>query len=126
MGLFNGFLSHPTEVSLKQVSLEYGLILVEGEFIEKGYKVGKDKFIFTNRRLMIITQTKGEKQEYTTIPYSSIRKFSKECKGLSDTDGELKIWIKEETVPIRKEFRNCNGVNEIYQILSKYTLAAVA
>lgn len=126
MGLFNGFLNHPTEVSLKQVSLEYGLILIDGEFVEKGYKVGKEKIILTNKRLMIISQARGDKQEFTTIPYNSIRKFSKECKGISDTDGELKIWLKEEAVPIKKEFKNCNGVNEIYQILSKYTLLAVA
>lgn len=122
MGLFNGFLSHPTEVSMKQISLEYGLILVDGEYVEKAYKVGKDKFILTNKRLMLITQLKGEKQEYVTIPYSSIKKFSKECKGMLDLDAELRIWLKDETVPIKKEFKNCNGVNEIYQILSRYTL----
>lgn len=122
MGLFNGFLSHPTEVSLKQISLEYGLILVEGEFVEKAYKVAADKFILTNKRLILICQTKNSRIEYTTVPYSSIRKFSKESKGLLDEDADLKIWLKDETVPIRKEFKSCSGINEIYQILSKYTL----
>lgn len=122
MGLFNGFLSHPTEVSLKQISLEYGLILVEGEFVEKAYKLASDKFILTNKRLILICQTKNSRVEYTTVPYSSIRKFSKESKSLLDEDADLKIWLKGETVPIRKEFKSCSGINEIYQILSKYTL----
>lgn len=122
MGLFNGFLSHPTEVSLKQISLEYGLILVEGEFVEKAYKLAADKFILTNKRLILICQTRNSRVELTTVPYSSIRKFSKESKGLLDEDADLKIWLKDETVPIRKEFKSCSGINEIYQILSKYTL----
>ena len=122
MGLFNGFLSHPSEVSLKQVSLEYGLILVGGEFVEKAYKIGRDKFILTNRRLMLILTGKSGKLEHVTIPYSSIRKFSKESKDMLDADAELKIWLIDESVPIRKEFKDCTGINEVYQILSKYTL----
>ena len=122
MGLFNGYLSHPTEVSLKQISLEYGLILIEGEFIEKGYKLGKDKIILTNKRLILICQAKNSRLEYVTIPYFTIRKFSKESKDLLDTDAELKIWLNDEPVPIRKEFKNSTGINEIYQLLSKYTL----
>lgn len=126
MGLFNGYLNHPTEVSLKQISMEYGLVLVEGEFVEKAYKVGKDKFILTSRRLIMICQTKGGHQEFITVPYASIRKFSKDCKEFSDPNGELKIWLKDEMNPIRKDFRNTPGVNDVYQILSKYTLQFAA
>jgi hypothetical protein len=120
MGLFNGFLTHPSEVSLKQISLEYGLVLVEGEFVEKAYKVNRDKFILTNKRLLLITESKNSRMEYVTIPYCSIRKFSKESKAMLDTDATLKIWLKDEEQPIKKEFKNCDGVNQIYQILSKY------
>lgn len=122
MGFFNGFLSHPTEVSLKQASLEYGLILVEGEFVEKAFKVAHDKFILTNKRLILICHTKNLKIEYLTIPYSSIRKFSKVSKSISDEDADLNIWLKDEMQPIRKEFKSCSGINDVYQILSKYTL----
>lgn len=122
MGLFNGFLSHPAEVSLKQISLEYGSILIEDEYVEKAYKVSKDKFILTNKRVLIITHGKGNRLEYMTIPYSSIRKFSKEGMDSMDTDAELKIWLKDEALPIKKEFMDCDGLNEIYQILSKYIL----
>ena len=119
--MFNAVLNLPSEVSMKQITFEYGLILIEGEFVEKAYKVGDDKFILTNKRLLLINvlSRKG-KFEYITIPYCSIRKFSKESKGILDADAELKIWLKEEPAPLKKEFKNCNGVNEIYQILSKY------
>jgi hypothetical protein len=120
MGVFNSFLSHPSEVSLKQISMEYGIILVDGEYVEKAYKVGKDKFILTNKRLMLIMQARSNKLEYLTIPYCSIHKFAKESKGMLDSDAELKIWLKGESLPIRKEFKSSEGVNEIYQILSKY------
>ncbi|MEJ6979057.1 PH domain-containing protein [Pedobacter sp. P351] len=122
MGLFNGFLSHPAEVSLKQISLEYGFILIDDEYVEKAYKVNRDKFILTNKRLLLITYGKGNKLEYMTIPYSSIRKFSKEGMDAMDKDSELRIWLKDEALPIKKEFKDCEGVNEIYQILSRYTL----
>jgi hypothetical protein len=123
MGLFNGFLSHPSEVSLKQISLEYGLILVEGEFIEKAYRVNKDRFILTNKRLLLISEVKGSKMEYLTIPYCSIRRFAKESKSMMDDDAILKIWLTGEDTPIKKEFKNYEGVNQIYHILSKYTCA---
>ncbi len=122
MGIFNGFLSHPAEVSLKQISLEYGFILVDDEYVEKAYKVNRDKFILTNKRLLLIVPCKNTRLEYVSIPYSSIRKFSKEGTDSMDKDAELKIWLKDETLPIKKEFKDCDGVNEIYQILSKYVL----
>jgi hypothetical protein len=120
MGLFNGFLSQPAEVSLKQISLEFGLILVEGEFVEKAYKVERDKLILTNKRLLIISETRNSQLEYMTIPYCNIRKFSKESKRMMKDDAELKIWLKEEPLPIKRTFKNGEGVNEIYLILSKH------
>ena len=122
MGIFNGFLSHPAEVSLKHVSLEYGLILVDDEYVEKAYKVNRDKFILTNKRLLLIVPCKSDRMEYMSIPYASIRKFSKEGTDIMDKDAKLKIWLKDEALPIIKEFKNCDGINEIYQILSRYVL----
>jgi hypothetical protein len=69
---------------------------------------------------MLILQARSSKLEYLTIPYCSIHKFSKESKGMLDADAELKIWLKGESVPIKKEFKSSEGVNEIYQLLSKY------
>jgi hypothetical protein len=64
----------------------------------------------------------GSKVEYQTIPYSSIKKFSKESAGLLDLDAELKIWITGETTPLQKEFRKGDSINDVYRILSQYVL----
>lgn len=81
-------------------------------------------FIFTNKRLILVEkQLVGTKVEYMSIPYSNIIKFSKESAGIMDLDAELKIWIKDEINPIKKQFaKGGNNINEVYQILSRHTL----
>ena len=50
-------------------------------------------------------------------------KFSKESAGILDLDAELKIWIKDETAPIVKQFgKGGNNINEVYKILSTHIL----
>jgi hypothetical protein len=37
-------------------------------------------------------------------------------------DAELKLWIGSETEPLVKEFKAGDNINEVYRIISKYTL----
>ena len=124
MGLFNAILGNASEVTIENVSKEFEPILVEGEIIEKAFKLVKDMFIFTNKRLILVEkQLVGTKVDYMSIPYSSIQKFSKESAGILDLDAELKIWLRSETTPIVKQFgKGGNNINEVYQILSKHIL----
>ena len=124
MGLFNAILGNASEVNTENLSKEFEPLLVEGERIEKGYKVIKDMFVFTNKRLILVEkQLVGSKTDYLSIPYSSIKKFSKESAGILDMDSELKIWLTGEAAPISKQFgKGGNNVNEVYQILSKHIL----
>jgi hypothetical protein len=124
MGLFNAILGNASEVTIENVSKEFEPILVEGEIIEKAFKLIKDMFIFTNKRLILVEkQLVGTKVDYMSIPYSSIQKFSKESAGILDLDAELKIWLRSETTPIVKQFgKGGNNINEVYQILSKHIL----
>lgn len=124
MGLFNAILGNASEVNIENVSKEFEPILVEGEIIEKAFKLIKDMFIFTNKRLILVEkQLVGTKVDYMSIPYSSIQKFSKESAGILDLDAELKIWLRSETTPIVKQFgKGGNNINEVYQILSKHIL----
>jgi len=124
MGLFNAILGNASEVTIDNVSKEFEPILVEGEIIEKAFKLIKDMFIFTNKRLILVEkQLVGTKVDYMSIPYSSIQKFSKESAGILDLDAELKIWLRSETTPIVKQFgKGGNNINEVYQILSKHIL----
>ncbi|WP_035671473.1 PH domain-containing protein [Flavobacterium sp. 83] len=124
MGLFNAILGNASEVTIENVSKEFEPILIDGEIIEKAYKVIKDMFIFTNKRLILVEkQLVGTKVDYMSIPYSSIKKFSKESAGILDMDAELKIWLKGEDTPISKQFgKGGNNINEVYKILSLHTL----
>ena len=124
MGLFNAILGNASEVNTDNLSTEFEPLLIEGERIEKGYKVIKDMFVFTNKRLILVEkQLVGSKVDYLSIPYSSIKKFSKESAGILDMDAELKIWLTGEIAPISKQFgKGGNNINEVYQILSKHIL----
>jgi hypothetical protein len=124
MGLFNAILGNASEVTIENVSKEFEPILIDGEIIEKAYKVIKDMFIFTNKRLILVEkQLVGTKVDYMSIPYSSIKKFSKESAGILDMDAELKIWLKGEDTPISKQFgKGGNNINEVYKILSQHLL----
>jgi len=124
MGIFNAILGNASEVSIENIAKEFEPILIDGEAIEKAYKMIKDMFIFTNKRLILVEkQLVGTKVNYMSIPYGNIIKFSKESAGIMDLDAELKIWIKDEAAPISKQFgKGGDNINEVYQILSKHTL----
>lgn len=124
MGLFNALMGNASEVDIQKLNQEYQPILVDGEFIEKGYKLIRDMFVFTNKRLILVDKQgiTGSKVDFVTIPYSSIIKFSKESAGMLDFDAELKIWVRGEAVPIKKQFGKDNNINEVYQVLSTHLL----
>ena len=124
MGIFNAILGNASEVTIEGVSKEFEPILIDGEIIEKAYKLIRDMFIFTNKRLILVEkQLVGTKVDYVSIPYFNIKKFSKESAGILDLDAELKIWIKGESVPIVKQFgKGGNNINEVYKLLSQHIL----
>lgn len=124
MGIFNAILGNASEVSIEDIRKEFEPILIQGENIEKAFKLIRDQFIFTNKRLILVEkQTVGTKAEYLSIPYDNIKKFSKESAGILDLDAELKIWIKSEDLPIKKQFgKGGNNINEVYKILSQHIL----
>ncbi|MGV3585729.1 MAG: PH domain-containing protein [Adhaeribacter sp.] len=124
MGLFDGLMGNASEVSLDKLQNEFSMLLVEEERLEIAFKVIRDMFVFTNKRLILVDKQglTGSKTEYLSVPYRSITKFSKESAGLLDLDAELKIWITGQPEPIRKEFRKDNNINVVYQLLSTHIL----
>jgi hypothetical protein len=124
MGLFNAILGNASEVTIESASKEFEPIFIEGEVIEKAFRLIKDMFVFTNKRLILVEkQLVGSKVDYLTIPYKSIKKFSKESAGILDMDADLKIWLNNEPNPITKQFgKGGNNINEVYRILSEHTL----
>ncbi|MBS4804638.1 MAG: PH domain-containing protein [Clostridium sp.] len=124
MGIFNGVMGNASEVNLESLRKDYGKILSPGESIEKGYKLVRDLFLFTNKRLILVDKqgVTGKKTEYHSIPYKSITHFSIETSGHFDLDAELKIWISGTALPIEKQFNSSLNIYELQSVLAEYCL----
>lgn len=118
MGLFSSLLGNAGTVSQEKLMKDYGKLFVPGEEIEIGFKLVRDTFIFTNRRLILIDKQgmTGKKISYLSIAYKSISRFAVETAGLFDLDAELKIWVSSEQEPsIVKTFNKSVNVYEVQQ-----------
>ena len=127
MGILSSLLGNAGQVSIEQLTKEYQPILIDGETIELGFKLVRDTFIFTNKRLILVDKQgmTGKKTEYLSIAYKSISRFSIETAGTFDLDAELKIWISSEQNPsIAKKFNKSVNVYEVQQLLATYTLCS--
>lgn len=124
MGILDGIMGNASEVSLENVQTEFAPLLVEGEMLQKAFKILRDMLVFTNKRLIIVDKQSltGSKVEYVSIPYKSITRFSKESGGMLDFDAELKIWVTGQAEPIIKQFKKDNNINLVYQLLSSHIL----
>jgi hypothetical protein len=124
MGIFNGLMGNASEVDLESLRKEYNKILSSTERIEKAYKLIRDMFIFTDKRLILVDKqgVTGKKTEYHSIPYRSITHFSIETAGHFDLDAELKIWISGTALPIEKQFNSSLNVYELQRVLAEYCL----
>ena len=125
MGLFSALLGNAGAVSPEELLKKYGLLLTDNEQIELGFKLIRDTFIFTNKRLILIEVQgiTGSKVEYKSISYRSISRFSVETAGTFELDAELKIWVSSEQEPsIRKQFSKSVNVYEVQLLLAYYVL----
>ncbi|MCY6371169.1 PH domain-containing protein [Clostridium ganghwense] len=124
MGLFDGLMGNASEVNMGDVQKEYAHILASTERIEKAYKLIRDMFIFTNKRLILVDKQgmTGKKIEYHSIPYKTITHFSIETAGHFDLDAELKIWISGSQMPIEKQFNKSLNIYEVQTVLAEYVL----
>ncbi len=124
MGIINALLGNASEINTDSLQKEYSNLLCEGEYIENAYKIIRDKWIFTNKRL-IIQDTQGvtgSKREYHSIPYGSIVHFSIETAGTFDTDSEMKLWVKGSSMPFTQDFGRNSNIEEIQRVLAGHIL----
>ncbi|WP_231489955.1 PH domain-containing protein [Pedobacter sp. Leaf170] len=125
MGLFSALLVNAGAVNQEQLIKDYSGLLIDGEQIELGFKLIRDTFIFTNKRLILIDKQgiTGNKTEYKSIIYKAISRFSIETAGTFDLDAELKIWVSSETLPsIKKQFNKSVNVYDVQKILAHHVL----
>jgi hypothetical protein len=125
MGLFSALLGNAGAVDKEQLAKDYGLLLIEGEEIQLGFKLVRDTFIFTTKRLILIDKQgiTGSKTEYKSVSYKSISRFSIETAGTFELDAELKIWISGELQPsIKKQFNKSVNVYDVQNVLAHHVL----
>lgn len=124
MGLFNAIMGNASDVNPQSLQAEYQDMLCDGEIIEQAFKVIRDKWVFTNKRL-IIQDTQGvtgKKREYLSIPYRSVERFSIETAGTLDMDAELKLWIRGLDGPLQQEFGAGTHLKSIQKLLAQHVL----
>ena len=125
MGLFSALLGNAGTVIQEDLLKDYGKLLIIGEEIELGFKLIRDVFIFTNKRLILVDKqgVTGSKTEYKSISYKSISRFSIETAGTFDLDAELKIWVSSEQLPsIKKQFNKSVNVYDVHNVLATHVL----
>lgn len=124
MGLFDGLMGNATELKMEDVQQEFGHILGKTERFEKAYKLIRDLFVFTDKRLILVDKQglSGKKVEIHSYPYKSITHFSIETAGTFDMDAELKIWISGSAMPVQKKFNKSLNIYELQSVLSDYVL----
>ncbi|GGF39028.1 PH domain-containing protein [Echinicola rosea] len=125
MGIFSSLLGNAGAVEPEKLRADFGQLLIDGEELEIGFKLIRDTFIFTNKRLILVDKQglTGKKVEYKSITYKSITRFSIETAGTFDLDAELKIWISGEQHPsLVKKFNKSVNVYDVQKVLARHVL----
>ncbi len=125
MSILSSLLGNAGAIEKEKLQEKYGKLLIPSEEIEAGFKIIRDTFIFTNKRLILVDVQgiTGSKIEYFSVLYKSITRFSVETAGSFDLDAELKIWISGEQTPsISKRFNKKVDIYEVQKLLAEYTL----
>ncbi|MFD2630094.1 PH domain-containing protein [Oceanobacillus kapialis] len=121
MGFLDGLMGNASNVDKSEIKKDFGKILVDGEEVSVAFKVIRDLFIFTDKRLILVDKQglTGKKTDYHTILYKSISHFSIETGGNFDLDAELKIWISGNAQPlVSKTFKKDNSIYDIQKVLA--------
>jgi hypothetical protein len=125
MGIFSSLLGNAGVAAPDELNKEYSKLLATAETIDVGFKLFRDVFIFTNRRLILVDKQgiTGKKVQYLSIIYKSISRFSIETAGHFDLDAELKIWVSSEVNPsISKRFNKQVNIYDVQKVLAEHIL----
>lgn len=122
--MLQGTFGNAREVNIKELQAELNILLIPDENVVRGFKIIRDLFIFTDKRLILIDKQgiTGKKAEYHSIPYKSISHFSIETAGSFDMDAEMKIYISGNMNPIEREFKRGTDVQGVQKTLAEFIL----
>ena len=119
--MFGRLLGNAGAVSTDNLRRDFGKLLADDERVHAGFKVIRDTWIFTDRRLILVDVQgmTGRKKEYLSIPYGKITMYSVETTGTFDLDAELKLWIGSHSQPIEKKFNKSVDVYAVQALLTQ-------
>ncbi len=121
-GLLSNLMGNASELDPAELEKDFAPILFENEQIEAAYKIFRDKWVFTGKRLIMqdVQGLTGKKIEYHSVPYKSITQFAVETAGSFDADSEIKIWISGQAAPFKKELKKGIDVIGLQKTLASY------
>ncbi|MEC0231130.1 PH domain-containing protein [Paenibacillus alba] len=92
-GFLNGLLGNFSEVSVDELTRQYGIYLMPNERITTGFKLVRDSFIVTDERIILIDHqgVTGKKTRVASIELDSIYEVTMETGGTGFDDSELTI-----------------------------------
>jgi len=125
MGLLSRIIGNAGVVENDVLNEKVGMLLIEGEKIEIGFKVFRDMFIFTNKRFIYANKqgVTGKKIEYLSFLYNKISRFSVETAGRLDLDAELKIWVAGMQLPIiDQKFSKKVNIYDLQRVLATHII----
>lgn len=122
--MLHGLFGNASKVDVRNLQKDLEATLVEGEKVVKGFRIIRDLFIFTDKRLILIDKQglTGKKAEYHSVPYKSISHFSVETAGTFDMDAEMKIYISGNMTPIQREFKRGADIIGVQKTLAQMIL----
>ena len=124
MALLSGLRGHASEVDADRLETEFAEILVEGEAIERVYKLVRDLWVLTTKRLILVDRqgATGRKSVYLSVPYAAVTRFSLETAGFVDADAALCLWLRGQAEPLKQEFRRGDDVHGVHRVLAQHVL----
>lgn len=124
MGILDGLMGHGSIVDPAKLAKHMDGVLIEGETVRMAYRVIRDFFVFTQKRLILVDVQglTGSKVDYTSVPYRAITRFSVETAGTFDLDAELKIWVSGSPQPVSKTLKKGTDVRGIQRALAQGVL----
>ncbi|OPH46854.1 hypothetical protein BC351_13035 [Paenibacillus ferrarius] len=92
-GFLNGLLGNFSEVSVDELTRQYGIYLMPNERITTGFKLVRDSFIVTDERIILVDHqgVTGKKTRVASIELDSIYEVTMETAGTGYDDSELTI-----------------------------------
>ncbi|MFT6267743.1 MAG: hypothetical protein ACJAVV_000542 [Alphaproteobacteria bacterium] len=108
MGILDALLGNASEADAGEINAELSEVLADNEEVMHAYKMVRDLYVFTNKRMITIDKqgVTGKKVDYLSIPYKSITQFNVQTAGNFDTDCELKIWVSSQSQPLEIEIKS--------------------